>query len=62
MLPLPGIKLKAGKIYTVFAKGLLSGTGAQALGAQIIVNSDWRNYGGSGHSDDSKDDDDENRK
>lgn len=62
VLPLPGIKLEAGKIYTVFAKGLPSGTGAQALGAQIIVNSDWRNYGGSGHSDDSNDDDDENRK
>lgn len=37
-LPLPGIVLQAGKIYTVFAKGFLGGTGAQALGAQIIVN------------------------
>ena len=37
-LPLNGIALQAGKIYTVFAKGLLSGSGAQALGAQIIVN------------------------
>jgi hypothetical protein len=37
-LPLNGITLQAGKIYTVFAKGLLSGSGAQALGAQIIVN------------------------
>jgi hypothetical protein len=37
-LDLPGITLTAGKIYTVFAKGLLSGTGSQALGAQIIVN------------------------
>ena len=37
-LPLPGISLAAGKIYTVFAKGFLGGTGAQALGAQIIVN------------------------
>lgn len=37
-LPLPGITLQAGKIYTVFAKGFLGGTGAQALGAQIIVN------------------------
>lgn len=37
-LPLPGIVLEAGKIYTVFAKGFLAGTGAQALGAQIIVN------------------------
>ena len=37
-LPLPGITLQAGKIYTVYAKGLLSGAGTQALGAQIIVN------------------------
>lgn len=37
-LPLPGIALTAGKIYTVFAKGFLGGTGAQALGAEIIVN------------------------
>lgn len=37
-LPLPGVSLAAGKIYTVFAKGFLGGTGAQALGAQIIVN------------------------
>ena len=27
-----------GKIYTVFAKGFLNGSGAQALGAEIIVN------------------------
>jgi len=38
VLPLPGITLQAGKIYTVFAKGFAGGTGAQALGAQIIVN------------------------
>ena len=37
-LPLNNIPLQAGKIYTVFAKGLLAGSGAQALGAQIIVN------------------------
>ena len=37
-LPLPGITLTAGKIYTVFARGFAGGTGAQALGAQIIVN------------------------
>jgi hypothetical protein len=37
-LPLNGIVLQAGKIYTVFAKGLVGGSGAQALGAQIIVN------------------------
>lgn len=38
VLPLPGITLQAGKIYTVFARGLVSGTGAQALGAQILAN------------------------
>ena len=37
-LVLPAITLEAGKIYTVFAKGFLGGTGAQALGAEIIVN------------------------
>lgn len=37
-LVLPTITLEAGKIYTVFAKGFLGGTGAQALGAQIIGN------------------------
>jgi hypothetical protein len=37
-LPLNNITLQAGKIYTVFAKGLLAGSGTQALGAQIIVN------------------------
>jgi hypothetical protein len=38
VLNLNGIVLQAGKIYTVFAKGLVAGAGAQALGAQIIVN------------------------
>ena len=38
VLPLPGIMLDAGKIYTVFAKGFVTGTGTQALGAEIIVN------------------------
>jgi hypothetical protein len=38
VLSLPNIPLTAGKIYTVFAKGFLGGTGAQALGAQIITN------------------------
>ena len=37
-LVLPAITLEAGKIYTVFAKGFLGGTGTQALGAEIIVN------------------------
>lgn len=38
VLPLNGIALQPGRIYTVFAKGLASGSGAQALGAQIIAN------------------------
>lgn len=38
VLPLPGIALTAGKIYTVYAKGFVGGTGTQALGAEIIVN------------------------
>ncbi len=38
VLNLNGIALQAGKIYTVFAKGFLGGAGAQALGAQIIIN------------------------
>ncbi len=37
-LNLPNIRLDAGKIYTVFAKGFLGGEGVQALGAEIIVN------------------------
>jgi len=37
-LDLPVINLEAGKIYTVFAKGFLSGNGQQQLGAEIIVN------------------------
>lgn len=36
-LDLDPITLEAGKIYTVFAKGFLTGTGAQELGASIIV-------------------------
>ena len=38
VLELPNIALTAGKIYTVFAKGFVAGTGTQALGAQIIAN------------------------
>lgn len=38
VLDLTGVTLTAGKIYTVFAKGFFGGTGAQALGAGIIVN------------------------
>lgn len=37
-LVLPSITLEAGKIYTVFAKGFLGGSGSSALGAEIIVN------------------------
>jgi len=35
--PLPPITIQAGKIYTVFAHGLLTGTGNQALGAKVII-------------------------
>jgi hypothetical protein len=38
VLELPGIALADGKIYTIFAKGFVGGTEAQALGAEIIVN------------------------
>jgi len=37
VLNLPNIVLQAGKIYTVFAKGLVGGTGSQVLGAQIVT-------------------------
>lgn len=37
-LDLGNVTLSAGKIYTVFAKGLLNGSGSQSLGAEIIVN------------------------
>lgn len=37
VLNLPNIVLQAGKIYTVFARGLVGGTGTQALGAQLVV-------------------------
>lgn len=49
VLPLPGITLEGGKIYTVFAKGFVGGLDAQALGAQIILNRDasrWQRLGG----------------
>lgn len=38
VLSVPGVALQAGKIYTVFARGFAGGSGAQALGAQVIVN------------------------
>jgi hypothetical protein len=37
VLELPGIAVADGMIYTVFAKGFVGGSDAQALGAQIIV-------------------------
>jgi hypothetical protein len=37
-LNIPGVTLEAGKIYTVFARGLLAGSGSQALSASVIVN------------------------
>ena len=44
VLPLPGVTLKDGQIYTVFARGFVGGTGTQALGAQVIVNSAARRW------------------
>ncbi len=38
VLTVNNVALQAGKIYTVFARGFAGGSGAQALGAQIIVN------------------------
>lgn len=38
VLELPGISLMDGKIYTIFAKGFVSGSDEQALGAEIIMN------------------------
>lgn len=38
VLNLPNITLASGKIYTVFAKGFMGGSGNTALGAEIIVN------------------------
>ena len=38
VLSVPNVPITAGKIYTVFAKGFVTGTGAQALGAQLIAN------------------------
>jgi hypothetical protein len=37
-LDLEPITVADGRIYTIFAKGLLAGSGNQALGAEIIVN------------------------
>jgi len=36
VLSVPSVNLEAGKIYTIFARGVLNQTGAQALGATII--------------------------
>jgi len=38
VLELPNVSLTDGTIYTVFARGFVSGSGTQALGAEIIVN------------------------
>lgn len=43
VLPLPGIRLERGRIYTFYAKGLVGGAGAQALGAGAIQN--WPGFG-----------------
>lgn len=38
VLDLPGVSVASGKIYTVFARGFVSGSGTSALNAEIIVN------------------------
>ena len=38
VLDLPGITVQDGRIYTVFAKGFVTGSGNDALGAEIILN------------------------
>ena len=38
LLTLNNITFNAGSIYTIFAKGTVSGTGVNALGAEVIVN------------------------
>lgn len=38
VLELSGIAVSDGNIYTVFAKGFVTGTGSQTLGAEIILN------------------------
>jgi hypothetical protein len=37
VLQVPNVTLQAGKIYTIFARGIAGATGAQASGAQIIL-------------------------
>ncbi len=37
VLTVPNVVLQAGKIYTIFAKGLVAGAGNQALGAEVIT-------------------------
>ena len=38
-LKVPGVTVEAGKVYTVYAVGLLNGSGAQALAAKVTVDS-----------------------
>ena len=38
VLSLPGVTLPAGKILTVYARGFVGATGADALGASVILN------------------------
>ncbi len=38
LINFPDVKLEDGKIYTIFSKGKVTGTGNNALGAEIIVN------------------------
>ena len=38
VLEVPGVELKAGKVYTVFARGFVGGVDGQELGVEMIVN------------------------
>ena len=35
---MPNVVLAEGKIYTIYTKGLVNGTGDQAFGTELIVN------------------------
>jgi hypothetical protein len=40
VLPVPAVTLQGGKVYTLYAKGFLAGTGTQALGVGTIVHNE----------------------
>ena len=40
VLPVPAVTLQGGKVYTLYAKVVLAGTGTQALGIGTIVHNE----------------------